>query len=197
MYNHPLTCKHYSSGTENWALSIQGNSAMCNDAAFACLQCHHTSFGTHKELAARTALNKSLSIVNYFLMNISLALMNSVKQKHSPKPTHTDQTEQPCVLCHSYPSHFQRYFQQKNVFGYNTGICVIVTKGLQCKAALCPGPHGNWIQMLSFAQCSAQLRAFVPDEISSPTFQQQTSPLPPDSFLIEMQINLCGWLHFP
>lgn len=33
---------------------------------------------------------------------------------------------------------------------------------------------------------------FVPDEISSTTFQQQTLPLPPDSFLIEMQINL--WL---
>lgn len=136
MYNHPLTCKHYSSGTENWASSIQDNSAMCNDAAFACLQCHHTSFDTHKELVARTALNKSLSIVNYFLMDISLTLMNSVKQKHSPKPTHPQQAKQPCVLCHSYLSHFQRYFQQKNVFGYNTGICVIVTKGLQCKAAL-------------------------------------------------------------
>lgn len=25
----------------------------------------------------------------------------------------------------------------------------------------------------------------------------QTLVLPPDSFLIEMQINLSGWLHFP
>lgn len=38
---------------------------------------------------------------------------------------------------------------------------------------------------------------FVPDEISSTTFQQHTLQLPSDSFLIEMQINLCGWLHFP
>lgn len=95
--------------------------------------------------------------------------MNSVKQKHSPKPTHTNQTEQPCVLCHSYPSHFQRYFQQKNVFGYNTGICVIVTKGLQCKAALCPGPHGNWIQMLSAAPSSEPLclMRFLPQPSSN------------------------------
>lgn len=41
------------------------------------------------------------------------------------------------------------------------------------------------------------LGPFVHDEISSATFQQQTSVLPPDSLLIEMQINLRGWLHFP
>ena len=34
--------------------------------------------------------------------------------------------------------------------------------------------------------------AFVPGEISSTTFQHQTPELPPNSLLIEMQINLSG-----
>lgn len=200
MYNHPLTCKHYSSGTENWASSIQDNSAMCNDAAFACLQCHHTSFDTHKELVARMALNKSLSIVNYFLMDISLTLMNSVKQKHSPKPTHPPTHNRlNNLVCSAIVTFliFKGISNRKMYLGTTLEFVSSWPRDYSAKQLCGPGPHGNWIQMLSFACCSAQLRAFVPDEISSPTFQQQTSPLPPDSFLIEMQINLCGWLHFP
>lgn len=35
------------------------------------------------------------------------------------------------MVCHSYLPHFQRDFQQKNVFRYDSGICVIMTKRLQ------------------------------------------------------------------
>lgn len=72
-----------------------------------------------------------------------------------------------------------------------------MTKGLQCKVrfsrgsvVLVPMETGlRYCPLLAGAPSSAP---FVPDEISSTAFQQQTLLLPPDSFLIEMQINLCG-----
>lgn len=65
--------------------------------------------------------------------------------------------------------------------------------GSEMLPQLCgPGPHGNRTQILSSACGAPSREPFVPDEIFSTIFQQQTLQLPPDSFLIEMQINLCG-----
>lgn len=43
------------------------------------------------------------------------------------------------MVCYSYLPHFQRDFQQKNVFGHDSGICVIMTKRLQRTARLSRG----------------------------------------------------------
>lgn len=65
------------------------------------------------------------------------------------------------------------------------------------------GPAGFWsLWKRNLRHCpplSWRIRpeAFVLREISSTTFLQQTLVLPPNSFLIEMQMHLSGWLHFP
>lgn len=65
------------------------------------------------------------------------------------------------------------------------------------------GPAGFWsLWKRNLRHCpplSWRIRpeAFVLSEISSTTFLQQTLVLPPNSFLIEMQMHLSGWLHFP
>lgn len=46
-------------------------------------------------------------MVNYFVMNISLGLMSALKQKQLLE--HKKWIKKPCVFCHSYVSHFQRY----------------------------------------------------------------------------------------
>lgn len=47
-------------------------------------------------------------------------------------------------------------------------------------------------QTVSSTGLEEAAEAFVPGEISSTTFQHQTPELPPNSLLIEMQINLSG-----
>lgn len=60
------------------------------------------------------------------------------------------------------------------------------------------GPYGNETSDIVLYSAGGQGRkAFVLSEISSTTFLQQTLELPPNSFLIEMQMHLSGWLHFP
>lgn len=96
---------------------------------------------------------------------------------------------------------FFRDFQQKSVFAHGSGICVITTK--RPRAARCsrgsavPVPMETGLEYCLPLTGAPSREPFVLDELSSTTFQQQTLQLPPDSFLIEMQINLCGWLHFP
>lgn len=59
------------------------------------------------------------------------------------------------------------------------------------------GPYGNETSDIVLHSAGGRaLEAFVLAEISS-TFLKQIPVLPPNSFLIEMQINLSGWLHFP
>lgn len=65
------------------------------------------------------------------------------------------------------------------------------------------GPAGFWsLWKRNLRHCpplSWRIRpgAFVLSEISSTTFLQQTLVLLSNSFLIEMQMHLSGWLHFP
>lgn len=60
------------------------------------------------------------------------------------------------------------------------------------------GPYGNKTSDIVLHSAGGQgPEAFVLREISSTIFPQQTLALPPNSFLIEMQMHLSGWLHFP
>lgn len=78
-----------------------------------------------------------------------------------------------------------------------------MTKWFRCKPEILLGPSRFLVPMeTNLRHCpplSWRIRpeAFVLSEISSTTFQQQTLVLPPNSFLIEMQMHLSGWLHFP
>lgn len=55
------------------------------------------------------------------------------------------------------------------------------------------GPYGNETSYIVLHSAGGQGReAFVLSEISSTTFPQQTPALPPNSFLIEMQMHLPG-----
>lgn len=121
--------------------------------------------------------------------------MNSLKPKALHKHEKRDFKKSDAV-CHSYFLHFQRDFQQKTVFGHDSGICVIMTKRLRAarcsRSSAVPVPMETGLGYCPPLAGAPSREPFVPDEISSTTFQQQTLQLPPDSFLIEMQINLCG-----